>query len=545
MKQIVAVIGRLALGSSLWFSAMCWAQIPASFFGMHPGHTNHDAALAFPLQIRYGNYRNLASGQTWMFLNSCPAPNTSVQCRANPTLTTINFSKLDMVMANLKAAGVDNVMFTLGMFTPPWATTRARAHCGPATDCYPPDDMNADGTCSGSIGRIRTACAMWDNWVENVAAHLNAAGYSSTHAHVKYWEPLNEIFSNYLISDCCGPFTNQNYMTYAQVLRFTEDTNCIVTGRGTIHNFPKAGSSASCFTYLAGLGYSALDPTAQIVLPSQSPLNISGTGGHNLFRNLLYCNADPVDDNGATTTCTWSGGLNWMSAAVDIINFHFYVTNEQPEQDLAPSSARDWITTIENEMTATDRVKPLWNTEGSCGVPNYGRHIWNDSYSMAAFVPRYMALLWSGGVTETMWYEYQASCSLNNSQSGRNTLTPAGVAWNSTYQWLVGGVPTNTPFCSSRGTVWTCPFTEANSKPAELVWDSKYGPGGTTPPADCSNAPTPTICGSTAYTVPAPYSADWIDVAGTLHPFTPTVTIGATPILLEGSPKVTVKGRSS
>jgi hypothetical protein len=67
------------------------------------------------------------------------------------------------------------------------------------------------------------------------------------------------------------------------------------------------------------------------------------------------------------------------------------------------------------------------------------------------------------------------------------------------------------------------------------VWDSQYGPGGTTPPSNCSAFAQPSICGSTSYTVPAVYqNGDWVDSGGTTHVYVSPVTIGAAPILLEG-----------
>jgi hypothetical protein len=158
--------------------------------------------------------------------------------------------------------------------------------------------------------------------------------------------------------------------------------------------------------------------------------------------------------------------------------------------------------------------------------PNMGRRLFNG-------VPRYAALLWSAGVTENFWFEYDTApgwyCPLGDGSS----LTPAGIAWNTTYKWLVGATPVNSPFCSAFATLWTCPLTDANGKPKELVWDSQFGPGVTTEPSNCTTASNPLICGDTPYSVPSEYGHDWVDTEGTVHPFRPTVTVGAVPILLE------------
>jgi|ERR1700685_366506 len=65
-----------------------------------------------------------------------------------------------------------------------------------------------------------------------------------------------------------------------------------------------------------------------------------------------------------------------------------------------------------------------------------------------------------------------------------------------TVGWLNGATPASNPFCSSNGTVWTCQLVEANGQPAELVWDSQYGAGGTAYRSSCITAPDLTICES-------------------------------------------------
>jgi hypothetical protein len=531
MRQIVALIGALALASSLWFPQESRAQIPASFFGIHSSHAG------FPVKVKYGNFRNLGSGLAWWHINTCNPPHSPADCRSNPAAnSSFNFDGLDAILAQVKAAGANDVLFTLA-YTPEWAAASVppKGTCAiPRSGCILPPDINSDG--SG-------ANAVWDNWVENIAARVNNPTWLKTHAHIKYWEPWNEVFSDLTISGCCSPQSSTG--TYAQHLRLTEDTRCLTGGTGTIHNYPSAGSSTTCASYLSAHGYSAIDPSAQIVLSSQAPGD-ARSGWIRFFQNYFYCSNNPKKDLGSTTSCTWSGGLNWMSAAVDILNFHLYTDEEQPEADLPIGSANNWVGAIKGVLSAADRTKPLWNGEGSCGTPpsRNPKHIWGDSYSMAGYVPRYAALLWSAGVTASFWFMYDTTevpfCPLWDGRS----LTPAGVAWNTTYNWLVGAAPVNTPFCSNAGTTWTCPLIEANGKPAELVWDSQYGTGGRTAPANCASAANPLICGSTAFTVPAAYSAGWIDVGGTSHPHTSTVTIGAVPILLEGSSSPSVKGKA-
>jgi hypothetical protein len=532
MKRIISLIGMLACAGSSCFAQVGQSQIPASFFGIHIA----TLPSIFPLKITYGNYRNLASGQAWWHLNTCNPPHSPRDCQSNPVAnSSFNFDTLDVILAHVKNAGANDVFFTLSG-TPTWAAayTPPQGTCTlPPAGCILPPDINPDGSGTNAV---------WDNWVEHIATHVNDPTYLQTHAHVKYWEPWNEVFSDHLISFCCS--VQSSLGTYAQHLRLTEDTRCLIVGTGTVHNYPSAGSATPCSSYLASHGYSAIDPGAQIVLSSMAP---GGAGSQELrfVQNFLYCNNNPKRDLGSTTSCTWSGGRNWMSAAVDIINFHLYIDKEQPEADLPIGSANNWVGAIKGILSAEDRSKPLWNGEGGCGTPasRNPRHIWGDSYANAAFVIRYAALLWSAGVTENFWFVYNNQPVPWSPLADAGTLLPAGTAFNAAYQWLVGSTPAANPFCSNEGTIWTCPLIEANGKPAELVWDSQYAPGGTTAPRDCSTAPEPTICGSTTYTVPAVYSADWIDMTGASHPSSPTLTIGAVPILLEGSSQANVRER--
>jgi hypothetical protein len=388
-------------------------------------------------------------------------------------------------------------------------------------------NLNADGSGSDNL---------WDYWVTQAARHVNNPTWIASHAHVKYWEPQNEMFQNDVIGGkTTGPWGIR--ATWAQILRLSEDTRCIIKGAGTIHNYPSAGSSTSCSTYLAGLPswstHAAIDSGALITTPSQSPLINSANA---ITRNYLYCNNSPYKDVGGTsTTCTWSGGLNWGSQAADVIVFHFYGVTFQPEVYTGQ------ITNIESFLSPADKAKPLWNGEGSWSGGAAG--IWSDAYSRSAFVARHHAILWSGGVSQSFWYDADNAAPL---QSG-GTLTPAGIAWNTMRGWLVGSTPVNATFCSKVGTVYTCPLTEATGKAAELVWDSQYGPGGTTAPASCTTADVPLQCYNnaagqhTTYTVPALYQADWIDLAGISHngPVT-SLSIGGGPVLFEGS--VPLKG---
>lgn len=506
-------------------------RIPNSYFGQH----DTGSTSTFPLPISYGNFRFWDSGPNvqWQGMHVCNS--TTANCLANPaTYTSLTTSGsgayLDNVLANLYSSGVNDVLYTGGR-VPSWAagaTSYSPACIYGNGTCVLPAEMSVDGSCSGTIGSNTAACSIWDTFWHLLAVHANNSTFLQTHAHIKYWEPWNEWFEDNLVSASVS--STEVNATYAQMLRMTEDMRCLIKGVGTIHNYPASGSSASCSSYLSALGWSAADPAALIVAPDGNPT---------LTPQFLYCTYSPLNDNGSSTTCTWppSGGNTancnssscWGSQAVDVIADHFYYSQYTPEIMVGSTGQ---VTQLKGRLSTTDSAKMLMCGECSGGFPATGPNIWNDNYSEAASVARGLALYWSAGITNFQWYAYNGSDQLG-SDSG--VLTPAGIAWNTDVKWLRGATPAGSPFCTNSGTVYTCKLIEANGLRGLLVWDSQYGPGGTSSPSNCTTAATPTICGSTSYSVPTGYSTDWLDMIGTKHSFTSTITIGAVPILVEGT----------
>jgi len=596
------------------------SPIPASFFGLLTTPVTN-----FPMAVKYGSFRVWNSGPNaqWQGLQVC---NSSIaNCQQAPaTYTSVNTSALDSLLASVYAApplgsGIqDGVLFTMNRM-PLWAAqapgyadwqssyhyvknvyiiptknnlgsyvyvalnagssgssepslwnqTRSGTQGDGAVtwqnigeftrctygngSCLVPPDLYPDGSGTNQI---------WDNWVSQIATHLNGPTYLQSHPHIQYWEPLNEWFVDDTVNynNWGGGETNA---TFAQMLRFTEDTRCIVKGSGTIHNYPTQGTATPCAGpsgYLQilqseGIGTgNAIDPTALIVEPSNDPQ--SGLD-MTLSQNLLYCNASPAKDYNGATTCTWApvGGVAncnasscWVSAAVDVINYHFYDYQTEPET----ISSR--ISTIAAFASPMDKAKPLISGEGGTGCSAVSlagcpsARIWQDDASRAGFIPRFYALYWSYGLSNwqpygmvgNWWSAYNAGGTLYSNAA----LIPEGVAYNTTYDWLVGSTPASNPWCTTsanpntgKNTIYTCSLTR-NNAPAQLVWDAEFGPGGAygAPYADCSTSPNPTICGNTSYTVPSGFNG-WYDinysVDGTRNAVNAgRVTIGAVPILL-------------
>jgi hypothetical protein len=478
--------------------------IPASFWGLIISKASH------PLQVPYGQFRGWDSGAEWPNIEICEAASR------NPSDPCFVWTNFDTQMAHLYAAGVNDVMYTMSR-TPRWGVDLASDPTGlNGTDCdyyragssdsnwtpgqcLPPIDLNADGSGTDQI---------WRNWISAVAAHVNDLIYLQTHAHIKYWEPWNEWYrSSIVLPNYVSSHAFQG--TYAQMVRLTEDMRCVITGKGTIHNFPSAGNSTAC-------SEAPIDVNAMIVAPAgaastQGPLDIT--------QNFLYCNGTGTHAPAPSSNCNTG---NAGSQAVDIINFHLPAGTVTPE-----TVANTYIPHARAILQAADLSKPMINGEGSWNIPSSAGNLWSDPYAQAGFIPRFFALYWSAGLTMNMWYSYDTNDGELFHSSTGELNQPAATSWTVTYKALVGAKPINVPFCLHSGTVYTCDFMEADGTAAELVWDAQYG-------QNCSQMANPTICGSTNYSVPTQFSKDWVDVTGTAHPSSLTLTIGANPVLLEG-----------
>jgi len=463
--------------------------IPCTFWGIQVNKLS-----SYPVQVPYGQFRGWDSGNAnW--------PEIAKTCLASsgPTDPCFNWSNLDTELADVKQQNVNDVFYTLSR-TPPWAVTAqedADPNCnyfklGPASQgaCYPPVDLNPDGT-----GANQT----WRNWVAAIAGHVNNSTYTQTHAHIKYWEIWNEFSRSSILENAPPNWSFQG--TYNQLVRLAEDTRCIIAGTGAV-----TITGETCAQVLLTVGLqAAADPNAVIVAPS-----VAGEST-DAIENFLHC-----DHNPKATCTTGDAGFN----AVDIIDVHLYVDSTTPEDVVA------------NKLPAVRLLaggKPIWNGEGSWGNTSSANNIWqNDANARAGLIARYFALYWSAGITESFWYGYDFVDigELFDPKAGQ-LVQPEANAWILTYNWLAHAVPTNVPFCQNTGTVYNCDFTSASGAHDSLVWDSSFG-------QNCSAMAVPIVCGTTAYAVPAQFNKDWVDLTGATHSAATSVTIGANPILLEG-----------
>jgi hypothetical protein len=389
----------------------------AALFGFTENNT---AASNFPT-VNFGMQR---------FWDSPPLQWPSI----NTASGVFTFTSLDSALARAYTNGVMQGLYTLAR-TPPWASSApSDMNCNYTTansgggggECDAPNDLNSDGSGSNAI---------WKAWIVAIAGHVNDPTYLQTHAHITYWEVWNE------------PDTQAFWGgSIAQLARLTEDANCIITGRGVIHQSGD-GTATPCTA-------KAIDPTAKIVMAAAHGKGVAITYG----QNELYCSASPT---GYRLPCP--NPPNAIAAAVDIINFHLKPGNETGNNCPAPipctpESGMQWyVSNIKAILQPAELAKPLWNGEASYSKSGF-INAYTDVDMKVSFMPRYLLINWSLGISAMHWYTWES-------------ITPASVqtSYQQAYNWLYGST-LSTP-CAAVGTVWSCGITKSGSEYL-IMWDA-------------------------------------------------------------------------
>jgi hypothetical protein len=394
------------------------------------GQGNNSALFGFTENGTSANNFPTVSFSMQRFWDSPPLQWPSI----NTASGVFTFASLDSALATAYTNGVTQGLYTLAR-TPPWASSAPNdMNCNYTTansgggggECDAPNDLNSDGSGSNAI---------WKAWITAIAGHVNAPGYLQTHAHIAYWEIWNE------------PDTQAFWGgSIAQLARLTEDANCIITGRGVIHQNGD-GSATPCTA-------AAIDPTAKIVMAAAHGKGVSITYG----QNELYCSASPT---GYRLPCP--NPPNAIAAAVDILNFHLKPGNETGNNCPAPipctpESGMQWyVSNIKAILQPAELAKPLWNGEASYSKSGF-TGAYTDTDMKASFMPRYWLINWSLGISAMHWYTWES-------------MTPAAVqtSYQQTYNWLYGAT-LSTP-CAAVGTVWSCGITKSGTEYL-IMWDT-------------------------------------------------------------------------
>ncbi len=393
---------------------------PSTLFGFS---TDNTAANAYPT-VNYEMQR---------FWDSPPLQWPSI----NTASGVFDFTNLDATLARAYTNGVTEGLYTLAR-TPPWATSNpSDTSChymtttsgGGNGECDAPIDLNTDGTGTNAI---------WKAWITAIASHANDPTYLQTHAHIRYWEIWNEPDAKFYWAG-----------SFAQLARLTEDANCIITGRGVIHESGN-GTATPCTA-------TPIDATAQIVMASG---HADSRSNLNYAQNQLYCSASP---SGYQLPCP--NPANAIAAAVDIINFHMKPGNATGNNCPAPTpctpetAIQTYISNALGVLQPAELAKPMWDGEASYAESGF-TGAYTDPDMAASFMPRFYLNSWSLNISGIAWYDWTSLSS-----------QPAAVqtAYQQTYNWLVDASLT-TP-CAPTGSVWSCTITKSG-KQYLIMWDA-------------------------------------------------------------------------
>lgn len=240
--------------------------VPGPFFGMHINFPS----TPWPNESFTG-LRMWDDASSWALVNTAQG--------------TYDWTSVDSWLQQAQAHGAD-VLYDLAR-TPSWAQCpNNAAPCGTGTtqtcaysvvsgeggpgQCYPPSDLNIDGTGTNQI---------WIQWVTDLATH----SVSSSTAHIKYYEIWNEPNE---------PSFWQG--SQSQLLRMAQDAQCIIQGK----------NCSSLSTY----SKTGIDPSAMLVTPA-------------------FTNTAGQDVSTAVGSYLTAGGGQYA----DVIAFHGYLGQQPPE----------------------------------------------------------------------------------------------------------------------------------------------------------------------------------------------------------------------
>lgn len=176
------------------------------------------------------------------------------------------------------------------------------------------------------------------------------------------------------------------------------------------------------------------------------------------------------------------GHLRWLEDYLhrggryaDVINYHFYVPEHPPEIML---SRIHQVRVILKRLGLED--KPLWNTEtgwriengdGTPEIAGAVDHRWLQLSAAqgAAYVARALVLGWAAGLERFYWYAWDNQ-NMGLVEPGSGRLKPAGQAFRSVSDWLIGNILQQ---CSEKqGGLWECTLLRSKGDEAKIVWST-------------------------------------------------------------------------
>jgi hypothetical protein len=371
MKPQLATIVFFTL---LFVSNTTRAQISPEFFAMHDF-----SQWTWPTDegIEFSSWRSAPVNISWADINTSQG--------------VYDFSQLDAWLAVTEKYG-QSMLYTV-YYTPSWASSCPKCTCltgGRRHDggCYPPNDLNSDG--SGSDQHLK-------NFITALMQHVGPG-------KIKYLEVWNE------------PNITVEYAgTIPQLVRMTKDVNAVAK---------------------------SYDSTIQIVSPAE-------TGDGPIAKDCPQMQY--------LTNFLAAGGGQY----VDIIALHGYVWI--PE---------DIITRINAAKTAMQQYgqnkKPIFVTEGSWALGSQFPTNQQPGFSFR----HYLSMLTSSAQRFYLMAFFGVDAG-NLWNTTTKTLTPAGLAYQLYYDWLVGATMTQSCHAQSASSpVWSCAFSRSGGYQAEAIWNT-------------------------------------------------------------------------
>jgi trimeric autotransporter adhesin len=438
-------------------------------------------------------------GVTWPFVQTSAC--TVAPCSGSFTWTTVDSLLSQMLNGSIRTAQV-----ALSR-TPSFATSNpSDLKCAYAKQggignsspgqCDPPTDLNSDGTGTNQY---------WRDWVAAYVSHVNAPGYTSTHARVAYWEIWNE-------PDARTFWTG----TMDQLIRMQEDAYCIIKGG----SFTIRATGESCTQVQSAVKSASLtgpiDPTALVLMPSYH----AQPDGLPVAQAFLYCTGSSIG----------SSCHNGGHSTTDVVNFHTKPGSNYPS---TLESVMDlWTSGINGILQPAEALKPLFGTEGG-----YATSGWVAPYTVdlnqAAYIARFYIYLYYKGYANNVWYDYTALNGLGS--------TAANNAYSQIYGAMVGAtslacsVTANGTADVAQPSLYTCTFIEADGTPAQWMWDTDnsgqpaFWDTGASNNLECHSATCPTLI------QPVPNSMlTYVDITGAKATLTGHLApVGIRPILVQ------------
>jgi hypothetical protein len=187
-----------------------------------------------------------------------------------------------------------------------------------------------------------------------------------------------------------------------------------------------------------------------------------------------------IDSNAIVLSPAASGGAgagwlaNFLTAGgrgtFDAVAFHGY-------EGINAEAIVAIVNVYRHALTFFNLVgSPLFDTECSWG----GNPIGDDTHR-AAFLSKYYVLQWSMGVEHVLWYAYDGDPQWGRLVDSAGKMLPDGVAYDQTYQWIMGANLTK-PCAQDGDGTWTCDVTRQQNYKAQIVWNSSQDRSFPVPP---------------------------------------------------------------